>query len=47
LRNEGDPLLGELRVVVEDLLGAVKEERLAGALWGIFELTKTYRAVSM
>jgi hypothetical protein len=29
LRNEGDPLLGELRVVVEDLLGAVEEDRLA------------------
>jgi hypothetical protein len=29
LRNEGDPLLGELGVVVEDLLGAVKGNRLA------------------
>jgi hypothetical protein len=30
LRNEGDPLLSELGVVIEDLLGTAREERLAG-----------------
>jgi hypothetical protein len=28
LRNERDPLLGELGVVVEDLFGAARKERL-------------------
>lgn len=47
LRDEGDPLLGELGVLVEDLLCAVKREMVSGLLWLRCWANETYSAVSM
>lgn len=48
LGDEGDPLLGELGVLVENLLGATKKKRMvSGLLWVQCFANETYSAVSM
>jgi hypothetical protein len=47
LRDEGDPLLGELGVVVEDLLGAVVTTRSIWCSSRSCHFDNTYSAVSM